>query len=317
MLVYILFIIGFVFLIKGADLLIHGSSVIAKRLNVSELVIGLTVVAFGTSAPEFFINVIAAWNQQADIALGNVIGSNIANILLVLGVAALIFPLAVQKGVVWREIPFNLVAALLIVFMMNDIFLGLGINNVITRSEGLVLVGLFGLFLYHIFSVKRAKEVKPDTKINMSWLRSVLYILVGLMGLAVGGDWIVKGAITLAQAFGLSETFVAVTVIALGTSLPELATSVVAAYRRSVDIAVGNIVGSSIFNICLVLGVTAVISPLSVSDGLNLDAGVLVLASLILFIFMFIGRKHVLDRKSGAVFILLYVVYIWMVVVRG
>ena len=263
MLTYFLLIIGFIIIIKGADLLVDGASSIAKKLNVSDLVIGLTVVAFGTSAPELFVNVFASIQGNSEIAIGNILGSNIANILLILGVAAIIFPLSVQSTTVWKEIPFSLLAALILGVLVNDHLIDHKENSELTRGDGLVLIGFFIIFMYYIFSIAKKSENTTigDLK-QLSNFRSVSYILLGLTGLVLGGTWIVNGAIEIAGKFGVSEYLIGLTVVAVGTSLPELATSAVAAYKKNTDIAIGNVVGSNIFNIFWVLGISAVIKPL-------------------------------------------------------
>src|SRR4030042_1379063 len=253
MMIYVLIIVGFVLLIKGADLLVEGASSIARALKVSDLVIGLTIVAFGTSTPELVVNVFAAVEGNAEIAIGNVVGSNIFNILIILGLSSMIFPLIVTHGTVWIEIPMTLAAA--------------------------ALLGL---------------------------KKSILMIILGLAGLFVGAKFVVDGAVKMASALGVSESLIALTIVAAGTSLPELATSVVAAYKKNSDIAVGNIVGSNIFNIFLILGVSALIRPIPLQPKSNIDIGVAVFASFALFIVMFTGKKGVLDRWGGFLFVASY-----------
>jgi len=312
MLVYILFIIGFICLIKGADFLVDGASSIARRLNISDLAIGLTVVAFGTSMPELFVNIIASFKGNTDIAIGNVVGSNIANVLLILGVSSIIYPLAVAKGTVWKEIPFSLLAAIVLFITANDQLLDGAQMSALTRIDGLVLLSFFIIFIYYTGSIAtRIEGLEAHVAAKQSgWLRSSLYIIWGLAGLTLGGKWIVDGAVAFATKFGMSESLVGLTIVAVGTSLPEMATSAVAAYKHNADIAVGNVVGSNIFNIFFVLGVSAGIKPLPFQPGYNLDMGVVVISSLLLFLFMFTGKKRSLDRGEGLIFLICYGGYV-------
>jgi cation:H+ antiporter len=312
MLFYLFFIAGFIFLIKGADFLVDGASSIARRMNVSDLVIGLTVVAFGTSTPELFVNVIASFKGNTDIAIGNVVGSNIANVFLILGVSSIIYPLAVTKGTVWKEIPFSLLATIVLFVIANDRLLDGADMSEMTRIDGLVLLSFFTIFIYYTFSIAtriEGMEAHLPAKLH-GWPRSFLYIILGLIGLILGGKWIVDGAVTLATKFGMSESLVGLTIVAVGTSLPELATSAVAAHKRNVEIAIGNVVGSNIFNIFFVLGISAAIKPLPFQMKNNLDIGVVILASLLLFLFMFTGKKRSLDRWEGLVFLICYMSYV-------
>ncbi|MBI2123842.1 MAG: calcium/sodium antiporter [Candidatus Wildermuthbacteria bacterium] len=318
-LTYILFFVGFAALIKGAGFLVDGASSLARRLGVSTLVIGLTIVAFGTSAPELIVNIFASIQGNTDIAIGNVLGSNIANILLILGISAVIYPLAVKRGTVWKEIPLAFLAMIILAFMANDVLIDKSSSSALTRIDGLILISFFIIFLYYVFGISKAEpsdtvEIKPRTR---SLLRSCFMIGGGLVGLTVGGKWIVDGAIVIAANLGMSEALIGLTVVAVGTSLPELATSAVAAYKKDVDIAVGNIVGSNIFNIFWILGASAIIHPLSFSQALMSDVLMALVATFLLFATMFIGKRHILERWQGISFIVLYVVYIAYVVIRG
>ena len=312
MLVYIFFIIGFIFLIKGADFLVDGAASIARRLNISDLVIGLTVVSFGTSTPELFVNIIASVKGNTDIAIGNVVGSNIANVFLILGVSSIIYPLAVTKGTVWKEIPLSLLAAIVLFVTANDQLLDGSQVSDLTRIDGLVFLSFFIIFIYYTTSIAARVEGMEEhvSAKQYSWLRSSLYIILGLAGLSFGGKWIVDGAIAIATRFGMSESLVGLTIVAVGTSLPELATSAVAAYKRNVEIAVGNVVGSNIFNIFFVLGISATIKPLPFQMKNNRDIGMVIFSSLLLFLFMFTGKKRSLDRWEGLIFLLCYGVFV-------
>ncbi|MFP4476131.1 MAG: calcium/sodium antiporter [Desulfatibacillaceae bacterium] len=311
-----LLVVGFALLIKGADFMVDGASSIARRFNVSDLVIGLTVVAFGTSLPELFVNLFASARGNGAIAVGNVLGSNVANILLILGVCALIHPLAVSRGTVYKEIPFSLLAAVVLAILANDHILGDDAALLLNRADGLILLCFFAIFLYYSASIATQggppegmprKEERPVP-------RSLLLVAAGFVGLAGGGEIIVRSAVALARGFGMSESVIGLTIVALGTSLPELATSGMAAYRKNADIAVGNVVGSNIFNILFVLGVSTTIRPLPFSRSNNVDLLAVVVASLLLFIYMFTGARKKLDRWEGGVFVAAYAGYIgWLV----
>lgn len=319
MLIYILFAVGFVLLIKGADLLVTGASSLAKRIGVSSLMIGLTIVAFGTSMPELVVNLLASAQGNTDIAIGNVVGSNIANILLILGVSAMIYPLAVQRGTVWKEIPFALLAVVMLIIMANDVLFDGSTTSVLSRIDGLVLIGFFVIFLYYVFGLaKNGKENSEDESVELfSVGRSILMIGAGLVGLVLGGKWIVDGAVAFASSLGVSEALIGLTVVAVGTSLPELATSAVAAYRRNVDIAIGNVIGSNIFNIFWILGLSAIIKPLPFAPSLNADLLMVVLATSLLFLALFVGKRQILERWQGGVFVAMYVAYTIFLIFRG
>jgi len=314
---YLTLLAGFVVLIKGADFLVEGAASMARRLRVSDLVIGLTVVAFGTSSPELFVNVVSSLRGNTEIAIGNVLGSNIANTLLILGVCSVIYPLTVTTGTVWKEIPLSLLAAIVLGAMANDRYLDGGDVSALTRSEGLVLLSFFVIFMYYSAGIARrlnGMEALVPSKVH-GWSRSLLLVLLGLVGLTVGGSWIVKGAVGVATRLGMSQSLVGLTIVAVGTSLPELATSAMAAYRRNAEIAVGNVVGSNIFNIFFVLGISSVINPLPLPPGSNLDLGMVLFASALLLTAMFTGKTHRLDRWEGGVFLVLYMGYLVLLVV--
>lgn len=316
---YALFVIGFAFLIKGADLLVEGSSSLGRRLGISNLVIGLTVVAFGTSAPELFVNLFAAVNGTTDIAIGNIVGSNIVNILFILGICAVIRPLTVKSGTVWKEIPMSLLAAVLVLLMANDRIIDGAALDTLTRIDGFVLEAFFVIFLYYTFGIARVEgsAVDEPASPSRSLSASIGMVALGLCALVLGGQWIVNGATAIAAIFGLSEALIGLTIVAVGTSLPELATSAVAAYKNNPDIAIGNVVGSNIFNIFFILGLSAIIRPLPFAGGLNFDLWVCVGASALLFIWMFLGKRHLLERWQGFAFMASYVLYVAAIVVRG
>jgi cation:H+ antiporter len=311
MLTYILFVVGFVLLISGANLLVEGSASIAKKLNISSIVIGLTIVAFGTSAPEFIVNIFASIQGNTDIAIGNILGSNIVNILLILGISAIIFPLATKENTVWKEIPLSLLAAILLGVMVNDTLIDGGTFSGITRIDGIVFLAFFIIFLYYTFGISKVSGENTDLEIKeMSYMKSSLYIVGGLSGLIFGGKWIVDGAIKIAEGFNVSQSLIGLTVVAIGTSLPELATSAVAAYKKQSDIAIGNVVGSNIFNIFWILGFSALVRPLPFSKTSDIDIIMTIFSSLILFLIMFIGKKHTVERWQGITMIIIYIGYV-------
>ena len=309
---YLLFLPGFYLLIKGADILVEGASSLAKRLKVSDLVIGLTIVALGTSAPELAVNISASYKGQTGIAISNVLGSNIANILLILGVSSIIRNVTVKENTVWKEIPFSLLAAIIVFLQANDVFFGAGTKNQISRNDGLEMLAFFIIFLYYIFSIAKEENIFEDEipKLQLSLGKSILYIIVGLILLPLGSDWVVNGAVRVAKFFGISEAYIGLTIVAIGTSLPEMATSIVAAYKKNSDISIGNVVGSNIFNVFLILGISSVIRPLEFSTKNNVDVVMTVLASLILFFSLFVGKKHEVERSQGILFLLIYIIYL-------
>lgn len=314
---YLLLPLGVLALVKGADLLVDGASSIARRLNVSEFAIGLTVVAFGTSTPELFVTLIAALGGSPGIAIGNVIGSNIANTLLILGATALIRPLAVARGTVWREMPFGLLASCALLFVAGDALLEGAPGGVVGRADGLLLLSFFAIFLYYSAStaqrVEGMEELVPQERGTAA---ALALVAAGLAGLALGGKWIVDGGVAVARALGMSETLVGLTVIAVGTSLPELAASAVAAWRGNAAIALGNVIGSNIFNIYFVLGTTATVRPLPFRAENTGDLAAMIGANLLLFGALFIRRRMVLDRLEGALLLAAYLGYLAAAVVR-
>ncbi len=321
MIEYLYLVVGFVFLIKGADFLVEGASSLAKKFGVSSLIIGLTIVAFGTSMPELVVNVIAALNGTAGVAWGNIIGSNLANILLILGIAALILPLTVKRSTVWKEIPFSFLAVVVLTVFANiRLWDDLQVNTLF-RTEGIILILFFIIFLYYIFGLTKQNKTEPESKPepikDRSGLMIFLMIMAGLAGLYFGGNRIVEGAVVIAKNLGLSEFLISATIIAVGTSLPELITSVVAVRKRNIDLAVGNVVGSNIFNIFWILGLTAVIRPQPFPEMINTDLFILLFATFLLFLFMFIGKRHTLQRWQGGIFIALYAGYLILIISRG
>jgi len=312
-----LLIAGFVLLAKGGDLLVDGASSLAKHFRVSELAIGLTIVSLGTSAPELLVNIIASLGGNSGIALGNVFGSNICNTLLILGVAGLIAPIAVGKGTVWREIPFSLFIIIVLGLLLNDSLYNGGRQDHLSRGDGLVLLVLFGLFMYYVFTLAKVtgEEAEGDTP-DMGIPKSSLFIVIGLVGLVGGGKLVVSVAVEIAQTFGVSETLIGLTVVAVGTSLPELFASAMAAYRGKPDIAIGNVIGSNIFNILFVLGISSTIKAIPYPAFMNVDLLVVLLSSFLVFAFMFLFRKHRIDRREAALLVAGYIAYTAYLIIR-
>jgi cation:H+ antiporter len=315
MLNILLLFAGFVALIFGADKLVDAASSLAKKLGIPSIVIGLTIVAFGTSAPELVVNVFAAVNNSTEMVLGNVLGSNIFNVLAILGISSIIYPLTVKRNTTWLEIPLSLLAAVAVLFIANDMFLDSAVSNLISRSDGLLLLLFFSIFLvYNLMIAKGGNDDEETETKDYTYLKAILFIALGMGGLILGGRLIVTSAVGIAQAFGLSERIIGLTIVSVGTSLPELATSVAAVRKKNVDIAIGNVVGSNIFNIFLILGVSTIITPLHVSASSFTDIIVNIGAGLLLFIFIFVGKGRQLARWEGIVFVLLYLAYLGLLV---
>lgn len=309
-----LLIVGFVVLILGADWLVSGASGLAKRLNVPDLVIGLTVVAFGTSAPELMVNLMAAFNNESEIALTNILGSNTINTFIILGISALIYPIKSQQSSRRYEIPLSLFAGLIVLVMGTECFGLCGGDAVISRLDGVVLLLVFGLFMYYTMKMaKNNTESQEEGFLPMKIWKAVWLIAVGLIGLVIGGKVIVINAVSIAQAFGVSQAVIGVTVVALGTSLPELATSAIAAFKKNPDLAIGNVIGSNIFNVFFVLGISAVIRPLPSYPNLWIDASFAAFGSLLLLLFVSTNRNKELKRWQGAFFLVCYGMYlVWL-----
>lgn len=309
MFVSILFIIiGFIGLIKGADFLVEGASNIAKKFNIPEIIIALTIVSIGTSMPELFVSLTSGIDGLSDVSIGNVVGSNIANLLLILGISAIIRPIAVKKETKFVEIPVCFITTLIFWTFCN-----LGGN--ITRLDGIVFVALFLLFIVYtiIIAIKHnqvySKEKRePIDKISL--FKDIIDIGLGIIALKIGAELTVDNAINISRILNISEKVISVTVLAVGTSLPELFTSVSAAIKGKSDIAIGNIVGSNIFNILLILGVTAIINPLTYNMSFNKDMILLVISTVLLMVFPFIPKKDEMTRENGVIYLILYFVYI-------
>lgn len=308
----IFIIVGFVALVKGADWLVDGASSVAKRFGISDLVIGLTVVAFGTSMPEFVVNMVSVAEGSTDLAITNILGSNIINTLVILGLTALVYPVVSQKRSRDFDIPMSIIAGVLVL-----IFVGVQLpfgetGKGIGRMGGIILLALFAYFLYNTF--RHAKDHPEDATAEavkeIPVRRAIALILGGFVGLVVGGELIVKSAVDIATRCGVSEAVVGLTVVALGTSLPELATSVIAAFKHNSDIALGNVIGSNIFNVFFVLGTSAAIRPLPAYEGIELDACVAALGSIIVWMAVKTNHERKVQRWAGALLLLVYIGYL-------
>ncbi|NQV19680.1 MAG: calcium/sodium antiporter [Armatimonadetes bacterium] len=302
----LLLVFGFVILVKGADLLVDGASSLAKRFSISEIAIGLTIVAFGTSAPELIVNIFSTITGHDDIAFGNILGSNIFNILVVLGIAGLISPISVQKNTVRKEIPFLFFGTLVLFGFANNFgFPGSSLN----RIDGAILLILLLSFFYYVMRIAISKDLEVNIKI-LSVPKTLIFILLGIAGLLIGGDLVVKKAIFIARELNVSEKFISLTIVALGTSLPELVTSIIAVSKKRYDLAIGNVVGSNLFNIFFVLGTCSVIAPIKYDPILNVDFMFLIIITFLFFLTMFTGKKHKLDRWEAFLFVIFYAIYI-------
>ncbi|HMQ69998.1 MAG TPA: calcium/sodium antiporter [Ignavibacteria bacterium] len=311
----LILIAGFVLLIFGANKLVEGASSLASKLGIPDIVIGLTVVAFGTSAPELVVNLMAALNGNSELVLGNILGSNIFNVLGILGITSMILPLKVKTDTTWLEIPMSLLAAVSLFFLISDVNYDGADFNFLSRTDGIILLLFFSIFLvYNIKVSQNGTEEKVSGRIELSTLKSILYLLTGFAGLVVGGNLIVRGAVDIALMIGLSERVIGLTIVSIGTSLPELATSIAAVRKKNVDIAIGNVVGSNIFNIFFVLGVSVVASPFRINPDSLFDVYVNILAGILLFAFIFIGRGRQLVKWEGFLFLSIYIVYLIIIV---
>ena len=302
----ILLVVGFIILIKGADIFVDGASSLAGNFKISKMVIGLTIVAFGTSAPEFAVSIKSIFSGSGDIVLGNVIGSNILNILLIIGVSSMFHFLNVKNNTVKKELPITILITTLLGVLLSDNLINDG-ENAFTRSDGVIVLLFFAVFIYYLISVMRHKTEEPDEK-YMPLFKAICFTIVGIIAIIFGSNFVVDSASFLAKEFGVSEKMIGLTIIALGTSLPELVTSITATRKGEYDIAIGNVVGSNIFNIGIVLGI-----PVTIFGGINnisfnyIDIIVMIISAILLFIFSANDRK--ITRKEGLIFLSLFVIY--------
>ncbi|WP_031548286.1 calcium/sodium antiporter [Salinicoccus luteus] len=316
---YILLVIGFVLLIKGADYFVEGASNIAVKLNVSPLLVGLTIVALGTSSPEATVAILAALDGSPGVVLGNVIGSNIVNITVVVGLTAMIAPLTVQSETVRKEIPFAMLAAVVLMILMADVALQGAGANIINRGDGIIILLFFLVFLYYVFEMARKNRANATEKVDAdageSWLKNILFTVGGLIAIIFGGDMVVNSATEIALTLGMSEALVGLTIVAIGTSLPEIMTSVTAALKGKGDMAIGNVVGSNIFNIFFVTGTASTVAPIAAESKLFFDGWVMVALTVLLLVF---SRTHFkIGRKEGAVLVIAYIAYLVYIIMRN
>lgn len=302
LLLFIILLIGFIMLIKGADFLIDGAVALSRKFKVPEIVIGLTVVAFGTSMPELVVNTFASFKGQGAIVYGNVIGSNIANILLILGVTSLIKPITMQKNTVWKEIPYSLIAVMALFFLSR--------NGTLFRGDAAVLLCFFVGFLIYIFFIAKTGELEAEESEEMGTGKMVIYLILGFVGLMYGGKLVVDSAVKIAQTLEVSEKLISLTIVSIGTSLPELAASVTAARKGNSDMAIGNVVGSNIFNIFLIMGMSGLVKPIAYDFKFDFDFMVLFYATMVLILSAFIFKKHVIQRRKGAAMLISYLIYL-------
>lgn len=313
-----LMLVGFVLLVKGADFLVDGASNIAKKFHIPEIVIGLTIVSIGTSMPELMVSLTSALSGHSDMSIGNVVGSNIANLLLILGLCACIKNLSFKKETKMLESPFALIITILLFILSNNNLMGQ--QNTINRAEGIILVVLCIVFIiYNIIMAKKGEEFDGISKdlviVNIEMnspryvIKSIIYMIIGIVGLKFGGDFVVNSCSEIARMLGMSEKLISLTIIAVATSLPELVTSLVATRKGEVDLAIGNIIGSCIFNILLIIGVSAIIAPINYSVSYNKDIIILMVATLFLTLFPFIGKKDEMTRANGSIYVLGYISY--------
>ena len=306
----VLLIGGLLLILVGANALTDGAASVAKRFHISSLVIGLTIVAFGTSAPELTVSVVSALKGSADMAIGNVVGSNIFNTLMIVGCTAAIVPISVTKGTLSKEIPLCILASVVLFICANDVLINKAAANTISSSDGMLLLCFFLIFLGYTFAIAHNGSSEGESEIkDMPVWKSVLFIAGGLAGLVYGGQFFVSGASEIARSLGISESIIGLTLVAGGTSLPELATSVVADLKKNPEMAIGNVIGSNLFNIFFVLGCSATISPLNIQGITNLDLGVLIGSCVLLYIFGWFFKKRTITRIEGIVMIACYIGY--------
>jgi cation:H+ antiporter len=309
----LLLIGGLLLILLGANGLTDGAASIAKRFNIPSIVIGLTIVAFGTSTPELTVSVSSAMKGSSDIAIGNVVGSNIFNILFIVGCTSLVAPIVITRNTLRKEIPLCILSSVVLLVIANDVLLDKGASNILSTTDGILLLCFFLIFLSYTFAIALdGKSQATDEENNikqMPMLKSVLFIIGGLCGLVYGGQLFVDGAINIARSLGVSESVIGLTLVAGGTSLPELATSIVAALKKNPEIAIGNVIGSNLFNIFFILGCSATITPMNISGITNIDLSVLVGASILMWFFGLFFAKRTINRPEGAFFVLCYVAY--------
>ncbi|MBC6002887.1 MAG: calcium/sodium antiporter [Paraclostridium sp.] len=323
--VYLFLLLGFLFLVKGADYFVDGSSSIATSLKIPSLVIGLTIVAFGTSAPEAAVSITASIQGQNEIALGNIIGSNIFNLLCVAGMSAFIKPLSVKKSILIKEFPFLVLSSILLLVLSDDLIFQQTQNSILSTGDGLVFLMFFCIFMYYLLEVSLNSKNEAlnsnnnyDTNIYKSTMplsKSVVFSVVGILGIVIGGKLVVDCSSIIALNFGVSEKIIGITIVSIGTSLPEFVTSVVAASKGESDIALGNVIGSNIFNILFILGISSVINPISIDNNLFLDIFIMIIVTIITYIFSI--RKKDINKFEGIILIIAYIAYMILVIFKN
>lgn len=312
----ILLIVGFVLLIKGADIFVDGASNAALNLKIPKMIIGLTIVAFGTSAPELAVSIKAVLSGSSEMVLGNVVGSNILNILLILGLSSLFSPMAVKDNTVKREIPFTILFSSLLMVLCFDNLIDKNYVNMISRTDGIVILLFFIIFIYYLFTVMKKSRKEEHDKPEFGMVKSIIYIIIGIIGIVVGSNFVVDNASNIAKLLNVSEKMISLTVVAFGTSLPELVTSIQAARKNENDIAIGNIIGSNIFNIGFVVGLPAMlINNIIVGKFNYIDMITMVGTALLLFLLTFKKRK--IDKIEGIIMLIVFIVYYTFVIIGG
>lgn len=307
----ILIIVGFVLLVKGADFLVDGASNIAKKFHIPEIIIGLTIISIGTSMPELFVSITSALDGRSDMAIGNALGSNICNLFLILGVSAIVRPIALKRETRLIEIPMCLIISIIFMVLCN-------MGQDVSKQDGIILGVLFILFLIYTivmafkgekFDVEKGEKFVESKEEKSHILKDIIYVILGIIGLKIGGDLTVDNAVKVAEILNLSEKIISVTILAIGTSLPELVTSVSAAFKGKSDIAIGNILGSCIFNMLLIIGVSSIINPITYNISYNKDLIILIVGTLILALFPIIPPKNEMSRMNGLIYFFLYAGY--------
>ncbi|SOC37801.1 calcium/sodium antiporter [Salinicoccus kekensis] len=324
---YIWLVVGFVLLIKGADWFVDSASTIARKLSISPIVIGLTIVAFGTSAPEVVVNIIAALEGNGDMVVGNVVGSNIANITLILGLTALVSPIVVERSIANRDMIFALGSVFLLLILVGERWFGGSGESMLTRLDGLIFLLGMAFYMFYVFmKARRTRVATLDEELRLTearepgtasrgWASLIIVLIVGLAGIILGGELVVSSATEIAIALGMSQALVGLTIVAIGTSLPEMVTSIMAAVKGETDMAMGNLVGSGIFNILLVLGLSATVAPLAVSSVIIIDIFVMIAATILVFVMS--KSSYHLNRVEGGFLFAIYIVYLVYIIMRG
>ena len=323
---YVWLVIGFVLLIKGADWFVDSASAMAKKLRISPIIIGMTIVSLGTSAPEVVVSIIASLEGNGDMVAGNIVGSNIANVTMILGLTVVVSPIVVERGVANRDIVFSIGAALLLLLLVGERWFGTDGGSILTRIDGLIFLAVLVFYMYYIF--KKAMRTRTSTldeeaietgtthgKASRGWGILSVILLVGLVGIVLGGDLVVSSATEIAIALGMSQALVGLTIVAIGTSLPELVTSLMAAFKGETEMALGNLVGSGVLNILFVLGIASVISPLEVSGSIIIDIFIMLFVTVAVLVMA--KTKYHLNRTEGIILVVFYIVYLAYIIMRG